>query len=148
MYLIILPSSPHQLYSVSRAISTIRFLKPLTNLLLYHATLSNTSSIFIKNLHSILILLNVNLLFLYCYMCATVKNRPIFTTFCKHSDINKTLENTGFPRVLMFFVIISLRTNTIFLYHFSSSSNVLNYKAFCLFSVSHRFVIFNINKHH
>lgn len=110
MYLIILPSSPHQLYSVSRAISTIRFLKPLTNLLLYHATLSNTSSIFIKNLHSILILLNVNLLFLYCYMCATVKNRPIFTTFCKHSDINKTLENTGFPRVLMFFVIISCIT--------------------------------------
>nr|DAN79707.1 MAG TPA: hypothetical protein [Caudoviricetes sp.] len=36
-------------------------------------------------------------------LCATVKNRPIFTTFCKHSDIKKTLENTGFPRVLMFF---------------------------------------------
>lgn len=31
-----------------------------------------------------------------------------------HADIKKTLENTGFPRVLIFFVIIVLKTEELY----------------------------------
>ena len=38
-------------------------------------------------------------------LCATVKNRPLFSNFSKNANIRKTLVNTGFARVL----VISLK---------------------------------------